>query len=364
MTEYAEIKQGAIEKRPANQVEQRQPTELAPSPPQTIQPKKFKDGFGAEIAELVSQAGTVQIDDRQKEILFSPVHEEDIEIRPDGLIYLPWMEYVCRLRDAFGLKWTLIPEGEPRFGADRDRSSVLWGFWMIIDGKPYGFAIGEQEYQPTNKKMTWSDACEGAKSNALMRLCKGLGISLELWRPSFVRAWKEKYAYSEWITIYGNKRLVWKKKEGEEPDVEPEEGEVQEVEAKPPTEAKKPRGRPKTVKKDASPAPVPEDRAPVKEPAKQTPVESVKGQEQMATDELQKEIRDLLNTLIDNYKRDPGRLLEGISARLMSDFKVVRGKIPEDLSQLEAIAIRNALIATVKKEEALMASAEQKTEEL
>jgi hypothetical protein len=27
-----------------------------------------------------------------------------------------------------------------------------------------------------------------------MRLCKGIGIGIELWRPSFVRAWKEKYA--------------------------------------------------------------------------------------------------------------------------------------------------------------------------
>ena len=55
---------------------------------------------------------------------------------------------------------------------------------------------------------------EGCKSNALMRLCKDLGISTELWQPEFVRKWKEEKAVSE--MVYDQKKAkkveVWRKK--------------------------------------------------------------------------------------------------------------------------------------------------------
>jgi len=154
--------------------------------------KRASLDFQEQIFDLIPLAGTMDITEAQKKILFDPVKEEDVEIRPDGLVYLPWMEYVSRLRDAFGLGWAIIPQG----GAKLQDNKVMWAFWLIINGKPAGFAVGEQEYQPTNARMTYGDALEGAKSNALMRLCKGIGISLELWRPSFVRAWKEKFSES------------------------------------------------------------------------------------------------------------------------------------------------------------------------
>jgi hypothetical protein len=42
--------------------------------------------------------------------------------------------------------------------------------------------------------MNYTDACEGAKSNALMRLCKEIGIGLELWNPQFINSWKSRFA--------------------------------------------------------------------------------------------------------------------------------------------------------------------------
>jgi len=41
--------------------------------------------------------------------------------------------------------------------------------------------------------MTYATALEAAKSNALMRCCKDLGIASELWDPSFVAQWRQKY---------------------------------------------------------------------------------------------------------------------------------------------------------------------------
>lgn len=160
------------------------------------------------IETLLATAGTIEATEEQKAILYAPVNGEDVEIRPDGLIYCPWMEYVTRLKNAFGMSWAIIPMGNPKV----INNFVYWGFHLIIQGKLAGYAMGEQEYQPENRTMTWGDACEGAKSNALMRLCKGIGISLELWKPSFIRYWKEKYAESYYDEKKGRK--LWRKKSG------------------------------------------------------------------------------------------------------------------------------------------------------
>lgn len=172
-------------------------------------PKIQLNDFDKEIEKLIPTCGTIEITEQQRNALFKPVNEQDIEIRPDGLIYLPWVEYVSRLKEAFGLHWAIVPQGMPKQNGD----FLVWGFYLIIQGKLAGFAIGEQEYHSDNSYMTWGDACEGAKSNALMRLSKGVGISLELWKPSFVNAWKEKYAESYWDTDrHGKRRKYWRKK--------------------------------------------------------------------------------------------------------------------------------------------------------
>jgi len=166
--------------------------------------------FHNQIMKLISTAGILELTDKQTEILYAPVEEDSVEIRPDGIIYLPWMEYVTRLRKAFGLSWTVVPQGMPKV----DGNLLVWGFYLLIQGKFAGFAIGEQTYTLGSYSMSWGEACEGAKSNALMRLCKGLGISLELWKPSFIKAWLAKYAISEWIynEKKGKKELKWHKR--------------------------------------------------------------------------------------------------------------------------------------------------------
>lgn len=151
-------------------------------------PTEFRNEF--DIGGLLQTAGQVHLSEKETEILYASVQDNDVEIRPDGLIYLPWMEYVTRLRKAFGMEWSIIPQGLPKLKG----TTILWGFYLIVRGSLMGYAIGEQEYYPNNYTMSYSDTCEGAKSNALMRLCKGVGISLELWKPAFIRGWKDKYA--------------------------------------------------------------------------------------------------------------------------------------------------------------------------
>ena len=83
------------------------------------------------IPQMISSVGTIVLSDKEKEILFAPVDEETIEIRPDGIIYLPWVEYAKRLSRAFGFEWALLPDGKPLLANNK----VMWPFFLIVRGQ-------------------------------------------------------------------------------------------------------------------------------------------------------------------------------------------------------------------------------------
>jgi len=166
-----------------------------------------------DVSKYIQTIGQVSLTDEQKAILYAPVVDSEVEIRPDGLVYLPWVHYVRKLHKAFGMDWALVPKGMPL----KEGNFIYWGFFMVVKGSLMGFAIGQQEYLETNDRMTWGDACEGAKSNALMRLCKQVGIGLELWDPAFNRRWVKEYATFEWSEYNGKKKKIWWRKDGEKP---------------------------------------------------------------------------------------------------------------------------------------------------
>lgn len=175
----------------------------------------MEQGVDSEIAALIPLAGTLVLTDKQREILYAPIDEDEIEIRPDGMVYLPWTGYVLRMREAFGGGWAMIPKGLP-YGVG---NLVLWGFWLVIGGRPAGFAVGEQS--KNSPGMTTGDQFEGAKSNARMRLCKDMGIGLELWKPAFIKRWKAKYAesYEEYNSYKQKKETKWRKRDSDAPPV-------------------------------------------------------------------------------------------------------------------------------------------------
>ena len=231
------VKPNALTKRRDDAPEQVKPGSATPTPPMNM-----KELAEYQVGQLIPQAGTVELTAQQKEILYAKVKDEDVEIRPDGLIYLPWTDYVSRLHEAFGMEWAIIPRGMPEMNPGG--TGLLWGFFLMVKGRPAGFAIGEQEYYANNATMTWGDACEGAKSNALMRLCKGIGISLELWKPSFVKRWRGLYSetYPDptgKLNQWGKVRTLWRKKgaANKEPG-EPKEKQKAKTETKPPAQEK------------------------------------------------------------------------------------------------------------------------------
>lgn len=163
--------------------------------------------FQQELMKMMHTAGTLDVTEEQKVILYEEPLDTDILIRPDGLVYLAAEWYRDRLINAFGLKWAMVPQGEPKL----ESNLVMWGFHLIVNGIYLQYAIGEQLYTDSNRTMSWGDACEGARSNALMRLCKSLGMARKLWKKEFVEEWRTKFC----CQVYDKKldKYIWVKKE-------------------------------------------------------------------------------------------------------------------------------------------------------
>uniref|UniRef100_A0A1X7T6X7 Mitochondrial genome maintenance protein MGM101 n=2 Tax=Amphimedon queenslandica TaxID=400682 RepID=A0A1X7T6X7_AMPQE len=142
--------------------------------------------------------------------LLAPVNEEDIEIKPDGLIYLPEIMYRRILNQSFGPGgWGLMPRGEIIYQGESDGAQmVAREYALYCEGRFVSQSLGEHTFfGKTNQQ--YGNACESAKSSALRRCCKDLGISSELWDPKFVSQWKDKYAVEVWCQ---NQRTKEKKK--------------------------------------------------------------------------------------------------------------------------------------------------------
>ncbi|KAI5953344.1 MGM101 [Candida jiufengensis] len=143
------------------------------------------------------------------DILLAPIDDLDIEIKPDGLLYLPEIKYRRILNKAFGPGgWGLVPRTESHI----TKQQISREYGLICHGRLISIARGEQDFFGGEEKIT--TALEGCKSNALMRCCKDLGIASELWDPSFIRKWKSKYCeevFAEHV-VNKKKKKLWKLK--------------------------------------------------------------------------------------------------------------------------------------------------------
>lgn len=143
------------------------------------------------------------------EILLAPVDPEDIEIKPDGLLYLPEIKYRRILNRAFGPGgWGIAPRTETSVA----NKKVTREYALVCHGRLTSIARGEQDYYGGDEKMI--TAFEGCRSNALMRCCKDLGIASELWDPKFIRKFKKETCeevFAEHMVTKKKKKL-WKLK--------------------------------------------------------------------------------------------------------------------------------------------------------
>ncbi|KAF4595482.1 mitochondrial genome maintenance protein [Ophiocordyceps camponoti-floridani] len=148
---------------------------------------------------------TKPVTEEQFQVLMRPLPEAEIEVKPDGVIYLPEIKYRRRLNEAFGpMGWGLIPKGDAVVG----QSIVTREYALIVNGRFVSQAQGENPFFSPEQLPS---AVEGCKSNALMRCCKDLGIGSELWDPQYVRHFRKNNMEEVWVehVITKKKRTFW-----------------------------------------------------------------------------------------------------------------------------------------------------------
>lgn len=143
------------------------------------------------------------------EILSNPIQVTDIEIKPDGILYLPEIKYRRVLNKAFGPgAWGLVPRGpHTTLGKTVSREYALFCLGRFVSS-----ARGEQDYYNDDDLATKS---EGVKSNSLMRCCKDLGIASELWDPGFINSWKKEHAVQVMVAhaSKGTRNMLWRRRD-------------------------------------------------------------------------------------------------------------------------------------------------------
>lgn len=83
---------------------------------------------------------TKAVTEIQYKTLMAPIDIQDVEVKPDGIIYLPEIKYRRKMNETFGpMGWGLVPRGEPVVG----QNVVTREFALIVDGRyvhdrPYG----------------------------------------------------------------------------------------------------------------------------------------------------------------------------------------------------------------------------------
>lgn len=144
-----------------------------------------------------------------QEALRKSLTMEDIEVKPDGLIYLPEIKYRRVLNRSFGAgAWGLVPRS-PTIVTGK---LVTREYGLVCLGQLVSVARGEQDYFSEQGIPT---ATEGCKSNALMRCCKDLGIGSELWDPVFIKKFKTEYCVERFVTHVTTmkKKKIWIRKD-------------------------------------------------------------------------------------------------------------------------------------------------------
>lgn len=174
-------------------------------------PDQLPDQLVKDKIDLFAGISAAPVTENQWEILKRQVDDDDVEIRPDGLIYMPEIKYRRVLNETFRPGgWSLMPLSKPEIMGN----SVTWAFALYVDGRYFATAVGEKEYFADNPNMSYATCAESAKSNAMMRCCKDLGIASDLWNPVFIRDWKKKYSVEVWCENQKTKkrRKLWRKK--------------------------------------------------------------------------------------------------------------------------------------------------------
>ena len=171
--------------------------------------------YKAEV-NIFDGASGLQLSKEESTNLTASFDEKLIEIRPDGLIFLPQVFWRQRLNQVVGIgQWALIVKGSHK-DPDTSKDKLYVEGVLLIRGHYVATAVGEAELHSDNKNQSWASVWESAKSDCITRCCKDLSIASEMWQPQFTKEWQKKYAIEVWCKMKdGKSKKLWRKKTSE-----------------------------------------------------------------------------------------------------------------------------------------------------
>lgn len=120
----------------------------------------------------------------------------------ENLIYLEHAYIRDRLNEVFGIgQWSIIPRNrwneDFTIPATRDReaqqaSRIYVEAMLVVRGCFVAEAVGDMVYYPKNQSQNYGDAVEGAKTAALRRCTKEMGIGLQAYKKDWCAGWWER----------------------------------------------------------------------------------------------------------------------------------------------------------------------------
>lgn len=189
-------------------------------------PVESKD-IPSEIAEVEASvngmpdiyhgASMLKLSKREIELLSEPVDEKSVNIRPDGLLYLPQVFVREILNRTFGqCAWAWIHLGDEVKGNTLCVMGALY-----VRGQFVAKGVGEATYHKDNPMQSWASVWESGKSDSIVRCCKDLGIGKEMWQPRFCEKWIKDNAIKVKVNTKKGLKIWWRRK-----NAQPFEGEI------------------------------------------------------------------------------------------------------------------------------------------
>lgn len=147
--------------------------------------------------DAYKRASQLALSDAEIAALTAEFPDEAFKPGAGGKEHLIYIEHAY-LRDRLNAvfrpgQWAIVPRNrwaEPfKTQKSVEGSRVYVEAMLCIRGCFAAEAVGEMEYYPSNASQNYGDAVEGAKTAALRRCCKEIGIGLQAWKKDWCDAW-------------------------------------------------------------------------------------------------------------------------------------------------------------------------------
>ncbi len=194
-------------------------------------------------AVAYERIGQMVLTDKAEEILNEPLPDDEVDIRPDGLIYASHEYVVRQLNRAFGrMGWTLVP-GSPLTRRPESNPPEYFQRWVLFVGGVYCSEALSSAIFYDNGLMTLDDCAEKIKSDCKRRTTKDLGIGTECWNRRFQKRIRDEQCVQ--VVVQTSKGNV---KQWRRIDADPLKGELG-------TRSEEKKGQDNTVRAGSTPNP-------------------------------------------------------------------------------------------------------------